>query len=124
MVTRQGHSDFKFRNSTAATLRIHAWAEGGKVSVVLLGHQRHPRRRWIETSLLERQPLELRTVPDPGLAIGQRRLLRQGFDGLKVESRLCWTSPEGVTRSAALAVDEYQKVDEHWAIGTDAGGKP
>jgi len=124
MVTRQGHSDFKFRNSTASTLSLRAWAEGGKVSVELLGRQRHPRRRWIETELLERRPLELITVQDSGLRPGERRRLRQGFDGLKVESRLCWAGVDGLTRCASLAVDRYQKVDERWALGPAQGGKP
>jgi vancomycin resistance protein YoaR len=124
MVTRQGHSDFKFRNSTAAPLRIHAWAEGGKVSVQLLGRQRHPRRRWLETVLIRREAMGSRGTVDPSMPSGQRRLLRQGFDGLKVESRLCWSGPGGETRCATLAVDQYQKVDERWAEGPAQGGKP
>ena len=124
MVTRQGHSDFKFRNSTAAPLSIQAWAEGGKVSVRLLGRQRRPRRRWVETVLIRRDPMALHNVEDPAMAPGQRRLLRQGFDGLKVESRLCWDGPAGETRCATLAVDDYQKVDERWAEGPAQGGKP
>jgi vancomycin resistance protein YoaR len=124
MVTRQGHSDFKFRNSTAAPLGIHAWAEGGKVSVQLQGRQRHPRRRWLETVLIQRDPMARRSAPDPSLAPGQRLLLRQGFDGLKVESRLCWAGPGGLTRCATLAVDQYLKVDERWAEGPAPGGKP
>jgi vancomycin resistance protein YoaR len=124
MVTRQGHSDFKFRNSTAAPLGIRAWAEGGKVTVRLLGHQRHPRRRWVETVLIQRDPMGSRTVADASMAPGQRRRLREGFDGLKVESRLCWAGPGGVTRCATLAVDDYQKVDERWAVGPGQGGQP
>jgi vancomycin resistance protein YoaR len=123
MVTRQGHSDFKFRNSTAAPLRIRAWAEGGKVNVQLLGRQRHPRRRWIETVLVQREPMNLLNAEDPALAAGQRRRLREGFDGLKVESRLCW-SAGGLTRCATLAVDDYRRVDERWAVGPGKGAQP
>ena len=123
MVTRQGHSDFKFRNSTAAPLRIKSWAQGGRVSVQLMGRQRHPRRRWIETVLIQRDPMSLRRMEDAALAAGQRRRLRGGFDGLKVESRLCW-SAGGVTRCATLAVDDYQKVDERWAEGPAKGAQP
>ncbi|HTB33927.1 MAG TPA: VanW family protein [bacterium] len=124
MVTRQGHSDFKFRNSTAAPLSIRAWAQGGKVSVQLLGRQRRPRRRWLETVLIRRDPMAVRSVEDGALAPGERRRLREGFDGLKVESRLCWSGPGGLTQCATLAVDEYQKVDERWAEGPAQGGKP
>jgi|GEM_PF-3314588 vancomycin resistance protein YoaR len=124
MVSRAGHSDFRFRNSTAAPLRLRAQAQGGKVTVALMGRQRHPRQRWVETQLLQRLPKAVQEVPSPGLAAGQRRQLRPGFDGLVVVSRVCWLDAQGVTRSASLGRDAYRKVDERWAVAAAPGGEP
>lgn len=124
MVTRSGHSDFRFRNSTAAPLTIAAHAEGGKLEVRLLGRQRRPRHRWVESQLLQTLPKQLRQVPDPALAPGERRLKRKGFDGLVVKSRLCYADAQGVTHCAGLGTDRYMKVDERWAVGPGTEGKP
>jgi hypothetical protein len=78
----------------------------------------------VETVLIQRDPMGSRSVVDASLAAGQRKRLREGFDGLKVESRLCWPGPGGVTLCATLAVDQYQKVDERWAEGPGQGGQP
>jgi vancomycin resistance protein YoaR len=124
MVTRVGQSDFRFRNSTAAPLRIEAWTEGGKVNVRLLGRQRHPRRRWIQTEELSREPFSLLQRTDKDLAPGERKLSRKGFDGIKVRSEICWADADGQTRCARLGTDEYMKVDELWKQGPAAEGKP
>ena len=105
MVSRAGHSDFRFRNSTAAPLRVQARADGGRVTVALLGSQRHPRARWIEAREVERTAKAVVERPDAALAPGLRRRLRPGFDGLVVSSRVCWLDADGVTRSAALGRD-------------------
>jgi vancomycin resistance protein YoaR len=124
MVSQAGHSDFRFRNSTAAPLRIQASAQGGRVTVALLGAQRHPRQRWIEAREVAREPKAVLERPDPALAPGQRRRLRPGFDGLVVSSRVCWLDARGLTRSAALGRDVYMRVDERWAVGPAQGGQP
>jgi vancomycin resistance protein YoaR len=123
MVTRVGRSDLRFRNSTAAPLTISASAEGGKLQIRLLGRQRHPRRRWVESEVLQRTPMRLLQRPDASLAPGERQLRRKGFDGLTVKSRLCYADSQGVTRCASLGTDRYMKVDERWAYGPeDAAG--
>lgn len=117
MVTRVGHADFRFRNSTAAPLRIEAHARGGALDIRLLGRQRVHKDRWIETQLVEKTPLELRQVLDPDMQPGERRRVRQGFDGLKVRSQICWSTAAGLTRCASLGVDDYMKVNERWKVG-------
>jgi len=118
MVSREGGSDFRFRNSTASPLTIQASAEGGRLSVTLLGRQRHPRSRWIETVLLDRETKNVLTVPDPDLEPGSCAQAGQGFDGLKVSTRVCWKGPGGRTEHAALGVDHYVRVDERWRVGS------
>lgn len=120
MVTRVGHADFRFRNSTAAPLRIEAHARGGILDIRLLGHQRVHKDRWIETELVEKKPLALQQVLDPNLQPGERRRVRQGFDGLRVRSQVCWANAAGVTRCASLGVDDYMKVNERWKVGPDS----
>jgi vancomycin resistance protein YoaR len=125
MVSREGHSDFRFRNSTGEPLTIQARAEGGRLTVSLVGHERRPRTRWIETTLLRRSPARLRQVESGALAFGQCSLLHKGFDGLTVSSRLCWVGPDSVTRCAELGLDRYDRVDEVWRVGAGHGeGKP
>lgn len=124
MVTRVGRSDFRFRNSTRAPLRIEALAEGGRLEVRLQGRQRRPRRRWVETEVLETQPFELLQREDPRLAPGERRLVRRGFDGLRVRRRLCWEGPDGQSACRSLGVDRYMRVDEVWRVGPGAAGGP
>lgn len=124
MVTRSGHSDFRFRNSTAHALTLEVRAQGGKVDVVLQGRQRHPRQRWIEADVVERLPKAVLLRPVSDLAPGARRLLRPGFDGLVVSTRICWLDPRGLTRSAALGRDCYMRVNEIWAVGPAPGGQP
>lgn len=65
MVTRVGKSDFRFRNSTLAPLTLAAKAEGGVLDIRLLGRQRRPRQRWIETQLVEKKPMRLIQTPTP-----------------------------------------------------------
>jgi vancomycin resistance protein YoaR len=117
MVTRVGRSDFRFRNSTAAPLRIQAWAEGGKVNIRLLGRQHRRKQRWIESEELDRRPFELLQKEDDKLAPGERKQLSRGFDGLTIKSRVCWADSEGQTHCASLGTDEYLKVDERWKSG-------
>lgn len=132
MVTRVGHADFRFRNSTAAALTIHAQAIGGRLDISLQGRQRRSKQRWVETELVERRPFELIQEEDPALPVGERRLRRRGFDGLKVRSRVCWAGPDGLTRCARLGTDSYMKVNERWSLGpaaaqgvsASAGGQP
>jgi vancomycin resistance protein YoaR len=67
MVSRQSHSDFRFRNSTAADLTLEATATGGRLTVVLLGAPQKPpspRRRWIIATVLRRRPWP-RSSPRP-----------------------------------------------------------
>lgn len=120
MVTRLSRADFRFRNSTAAPLTIHARADGGVLHISLEGRQRHPRQRWIEVETLERRPFGLLQERDETLAPGQRRLVQRGFDGLKVRSRVCWLDAQGRTRSALLGTSRYMKVDERWKVGPTA----
>lgn len=117
MVTRVGKADFRFRNSTLQPLTLQAKVEGGRLDISLLGRQRRRKARWIETQVLETRPMELQQVEDPGLAPGERKLLRRGFDGLKVRSRVCWADAKGLTRCASLGVDRYMKVNERWKSG-------
>ena len=124
MVSRSSHSDFRFRNSTAHALTLVVQAQGGLVTVALLGRQRHPRRRWIEADVVQRLPKAVLQRPRPGLAPGARQLLRPGFDGLVVATRVCWLDAHGLTRSAALGRDHYMRVDEIWAVGPEPGGQP
>jgi vancomycin resistance protein YoaR len=116
MVTAGGGSDFRFRNSTAAPLAIHASAKGGRLDITLTGRQRHPRRRWIESKVLARDPMRSVEIASRSLAPGTRSLRRPGFDGLTVAVSLCWAAPGGTTRSAALGVDHYGRVDEEWSV--------
>jgi len=128
MVTRVGRSDFRFRNSTAAPLTISASNEGGKLFIRLLGRQRRPRSRWVESQVLKKLPMRLQQVADPALQPGERKLKRKGFDGLVVKSRLCFADAEGVTHCAGLGTDRYMRVDERWSYGPAATfipeGKP
>lgn len=125
MVSREGHSDFRFRNSTGEPLTIQARAAGGLLTVSLLGHERRPRTRWIETTVLRRSPAGLRQVGSAALDFGRCSLLHKGFEGLTVSSRLCWTGPDSVTRCAELGLDRYERVDEVWLVGTgEREGKP
>lgn len=117
MVSRPGHSDFRFRNSTAADLTIQVRAEGGRLTVVLQGRQRRARRRWLDTSVLSREPARVVEVPSSGMEAGHCRRVRPGFDGLVVATRLCWTGAGGLTRCAELGVDHYRRVDELWKVG-------
>jgi vancomycin resistance protein YoaR len=93
MVSRESRSDFRFRNSTAADLTIEATAVGGRLTVVLLGTQRAPRRRWISATVLRRRPAGVAEILSTALAPGRCRRLRTGFDGMSVASRLCWAGP-------------------------------
>jgi vancomycin resistance protein YoaR len=123
MVSRQSHSDFRFRNSTASDLTIEAMAAGGRLTVLLLGTQRAPRRRWVDARVLRRRPAGAVEVLSTALAPGQCRRLSVGFDGMTVASRLCWAGPGAETRCADLGVDRYEKVDEVWLVGAP-DGKP
>jgi vancomycin resistance protein YoaR len=117
MVTRVGKADFRFRNSTARPLTIQAVAEGGRLDISLLGRQRRPRERWIETEEVERRPFELIQELDPELAPGERKLLRRGFDGLAVRRRICWNDAEGQPQCTPLGLDRYMRVHERWKVG-------
>ncbi|MGH7442009.1 MAG: VanW family protein, partial [bacterium] len=116
MVTRSGHHDFCFRNSTAEDLTLSVQASGGSLTVALWGRQRHPHRRWIETRVVRRLPAHVVARVVPGLAPGRRVLVRPGFDGMVVADSLCW-SQRGLTRCAALGVDHYARVDALWHVG-------
>lgn len=120
MVTRVGKADFRFRNSTLRPLTIQAKVEGGRLDISLQGRQRRPRQRWIETETLETRPMELQQLEDAALAPGERKLLRRGFDGLKVRSRVCFVDSAGQTRCASLGTDRYMKVNERWKVGVSA----
>ncbi len=120
MVTRSGHSDFRFRNSTAAPLTIVARAEGGALTVELLGFQKTRRQRWIVTRVLAHRRAGVRERLDPSLAPGACRLLRPGFDGWVVACSLC-SGADGTTRCASLGTDRYRRVDALWAVGPDPG---
>jgi len=121
MVSRGGHSDFRFRNSTAADLTIEATARGGLLTVAILGTQHRPRRRWIETSYPRRYPYHVVEVPDARLPSGSCRQMNRGFDGIRVSSRLCWVESDGITRCAELGVDHYEQVDEVWRVAAPEG---
>ncbi|HTB21116.1 MAG TPA: VanW family protein [bacterium] len=121
MVSRGGHSDFRFRNSTAADLTIEARARGGRLTVALMGTQHRPRRRWVEATVLHRYPSRVVEVPDPSLPWGACRQMNRGFDGISASSRLCWVESDGITRCAELGVDHYERVDEVWRVGAPEG---
>ena len=118
MVSNEGHSDFRFRNSTAADLTIRTFVLGGRLTVVLLGRQRGlRRRRWVETGAVARQAAQKIEKVSAGLAPGRRRLARTGFDGLTAKTRICSCAPESVTHCAQWQVDRYERVDELWNVG-------
>jgi hypothetical protein len=117
MVSSEGGSDFRFRNSTAAPLTIRATAEGGRLTVVLEGRQRHPRKRWIARSILEKDPMRELDKPSAGLAPGEKRLVRKGFDGIIVSSRLCAGGDGSDVDCRPLGVDHYARVDSEWRVG-------
>jgi vancomycin resistance protein YoaR len=120
MVTRVGHADFRFRNSTAAPLTIHARAVDGSLDIRLEGRQRRHKDRWVELETVERRPFELLQVQDPDLPAGERKLKRRGFDGLRVRSKVCWLDAAGLTRCASLGVSDYMKVNEVWRVAPGA----
>jgi vancomycin resistance protein YoaR len=123
MVSRESHSDFRFKNSTAADLTIVAMAAGGRLTVLLLGTQRAPRRRWISATVLRRRPAGVVEILSTALAPGQCRRLRGGFDGMSVASRLCWADAASGIHCADLGVDRYEKVDELWLVGAPPPGR-
>jgi vancomycin resistance protein YoaR len=120
MVSRESNSDFRFKNSTAADLTIEAMVSGGRLTVVLLGTQHAPRRRWISARVLRRRPAGVVEIPSTSLAPGQCRLLSAGFDGMTVASRLCWAGPAS-DNCTDLGVDRYEKVDSVWLVGAPEG---
>jgi vancomycin resistance protein VanW len=116
-ISRSVGADMRFRNSTLAPLTISASADRGAIEVALLGRQKRPRQRWIETSELRRQRHKTSEKFDPGLPAGEKKLLQKGFDGLSVSRQLCRADADGVTQCARLGVDTYMMVNERWAIG-------
>lgn len=117
-VSNSSGADFRFKNDTAQPLTITVSSGGGRVWVSLLG-QGPVRKRWLETQVLERRPFASKVRVDAKLKPGKRRLLRKGFDGLRVSRSLCWADAEGNSRCAALGVDEYLKVDRLEAVAPE-----
>lgn len=109
-ISRSVGADMRFRNSTAAPLTLSVTAKDGAVEVVLLGRQRHPRKRWIETTELSREAHGVRNRTKEGLAAGQEEVRQKGFDGLRVKRRLCRQDADGRTECESLGVDEYMMV--------------
>jgi hypothetical protein len=116
-ISRSVGADMRFVNSTASPLALSVTAQGGEVDVVLLGHQRHPRQRWISTHEVARQVHAIHERLDPGLAPGSRVLQHKGFDGLRISRELCKSGPDGLTDCASLGADDYMQVDEVWRVG-------
>jgi vancomycin resistance protein YoaR len=119
-ISRSVGADMRFTNSTAAPLALSVTAHDGEVDVVLLGHQRHPRQRWISTKEMGRDAHGVRERLDPSLAAGTRVLQQKGFDGLHISRQLCKAGPEGLTECAALGTDDYMEMDEVWRVGPAA----
>jgi vancomycin resistance protein YoaR len=121
-ISRSVGADMRFRNSTAAPLTLSVTAQGGKVEAVLLGHQRHQRKRWIVTQELEREAHGRRLRDDAALAPGQQVQQQEGFDGLRIKRQLCKEAVDGQSECESLGVDEYMKVDEVWLQGPPSAG--
>lgn len=109
-ISRSVGADMRFRNSTAAPLSLSVSAKDGQVEVVLLGRQRHPRKRWIETEELGREAHAVQVRTKEGLAAGQEEVRQKGFDGLRIKRRLCREDAEGGAECESLGVDDYMMV--------------
>lgn len=118
MVSVEGGSDFRFRNSTAHPLTLSARADGGAVEVAVFGVQRHARKRWISTEIVARDPARDLTRSASALAPGERRRVRPGFDGLTVRVSLC-AAASGETQCTGVSLDHYARVDGLWRVGSE-----
>lgn len=116
-ISRSVGADMRFKNSTVAPLSLSLSAQDGRVQVVLLGRQRHPRKRWIVTEEIKRNNHGMRQTMNDELVAGERSLKQKGFDGLRVRRRLCKAGAEGVTECASLGADDYMMVTEVWEQG-------
>ena len=123
-ISRSVGADLRFRNSTVAPLSLSVSAKDGQVEVVLLGRQRHPRKRWIETQELSREAHGVRHRVKEGLAAGQEELRQKGFDGLRVKRRLCRENAEGQSECESLGVDDYMMVTAVLDRGARAPSAP
>lgn len=115
-VSHTSHADFKFINATPAPLTLSVSCQGTRVDLRLLGSSRR-RKHWVTASVVDRRAFSVQRLESSSLASGAEHVIRQGCDGLLVESYVNTLDSQGNTQSRRIARDRYIMVPELVKIG-------
>lgn len=102
-----GSIDFRFRNPRNEPVLIEAEAQGGRVTINLIGPGPVP-EVWFRHRILSRARAGTISLVDPSLPPGQQHVLFPGQEGLTVHSRLIRLWPDGKREDLDLGQHTYR----------------
>ena len=114
--------NLRIRNDTGYPIRVEAWMEEGRLRVRLTGTRLEEARVAMRPEEGEPLPYAVEERADPGLAPGERQLLRAGREGLTVRTwREVYDGEGNLLRSALEAETVYPAQTELWLVGEEPG---
>ena len=120
-----GTTDLKFKNNTDYPIKIQASQSGGSVTVTIIGTKVNDYTVSFEHRTLSTTPFETKTVNNPALAPGARKVTTEGHNGATAESYRVIKDKNGKEISRKLeAKSTYSRVDQVVEVGPAATPTP
>lgn len=115
-----GGQDFKFKNNTEFPVKVVTSVGKSSLIVKIIGTKQAPTREIkVVTEVLSKNPFEVKTVYDPTLKPGERKVKNEGYTGYKANTyRVTYEDGKEISR-VLEATSTYKRLDKVILVGTD-----
>lgn len=112
-----GLVDFRFQNTNSAPIGIISTVKGNRLTIDIYGSAEDKKNIRIFTTVTKRIPAGVKTVRDPSLPPGARKLLEPASPGVSVTVYRIITAPDGTIRKEVVSKDRYLPQNAVVAVG-------